>query len=529
MNKKSFLKGAMILGTAGIIVKIIGAFFRIPLANILTDEGMSFYQTPYPIYNWLLVISTAGLPAAIAKTISEKLAKDDLEGAHKIFIVSLRLLTIIGFFSSIVMFFSAEFIATAVKNPLAFYSIRAIAPAIFFISIMAAFRGYFNGHQELVPYGISQVFEQIGRVAVGMTLAIILLKSGEEYSAAGATFGATAGAVVGCLIIYFLYKFKYKSLHIKINKIKKEEAKSIIKKLLKIAIPITIGASIIPIMGIIDLAIVMRRLSEIGLQESANNLYGQLTAYAGALINIPQVVTAGIQISIIPAVASAYTKKKSDELKSIVRNGMRTALIIAMPSAVGLSVMAKEIMYMLYPFQREVAESAYPILQILGIGFVFLAIFQVSAGILQGIGKHKIPAKNLFYGAVVKIILVYYLVGIPSLNIKGAAISTVAAYIIASILNIKSLKLSGFLEIKDKRYVFGPILSSILMGIIIKILYLTIVNIMPNSLATLISIAVAIILYVGMIILTKSITIDELSMIPGGSKIKKLLKKVSNE
>lgn len=529
MSKKSFIKGAMILGTAGIIVKIIGAFFRIPLANLLTDEGMSFYQTPYPIYNWLLVISTAGLPAAIAKTISEKLAKGDKEGAHEIFIVSLRMLIFIGFFSSIVMFFSAGFIATSVKNPLALYSIRAIAPAIFFISIMSAFRGYFNGHQELIPYGVSQVFEQIGRVAVGMTLALILLKSGEEYSAAGATFGATAGAVIGCLIIYLLYKFKYKNLHIKINKVKKEEARKIIKKLLKIAIPITIGASIIPIMGIIDLAIVMRRLTEIGLHETANNLYGQLTAYAGALINIPQVVTAGIQISIIPAVAAAHTKKMSEELKLIVRNGMRTALIIAMPSAVGLSVMAKEIMYMLYPFQREVAESAYPILQILGIGFVFLALFQVSAGILQGMGKHKTPAKNLFYGAVVKIILVYYLVGIPSLNIKGAAISTVVAYIIASILNIKSLKLSGFFEIEDKRNVFGPILSSIAMGMVIKIFYLAIANMMSDSLATLIAISVAVLIYIWMIILTKSITVDELSMIPGGSKIKKLLKKVSNE
>ena len=528
MKKKSFIKGAAILGIAGVLVKVIGAFFRIPLANFLSDEGMSFYQTPYPIYNWLLVISTAGLPAAIAKSVSEKLADDDAVGAHKIFKVSLKLLTVIGIISSVLMYFLAETIAVAVKNPLAVYSIRAIAPAIVFISMMSVYRGYFNGHQELVPYGISQIFEQIGRVIVGLSLALILLGQGEHFAAAGATFGATAGAVVGFIVIVLLYQFKYKEMHIKIEKISRDESKAIIKKLLAIAIPITIGASIIPIMSIIDLAIVMRRLTAIGFGETANDLYGQLTAYAGALINIPQVVTAGIQISIIPAVSAAFAKAKFDELKDIIRNGIRTAVIIGIPSSIGLTVMAKEIMYLLYPLQKEVVVSAAVILQILGSGFVFLSMFQVTAGILQGIGKHKTPAKNLFIGALIKVFLVYFLVGIPWLNIKGAAISTLMTYFIACMLNLRSLNKTGYLHIKNKRYILGPLFSGIVMGVAVKVVYIGLSAVMLDGIATLVSIGLAAVVYMVMIFMTKSISLEELEMIPGGKKIRKLVRKITN-
>ncbi|MBN2259376.1 MAG: polysaccharide biosynthesis protein [Clostridiales bacterium] len=529
MKKKSFIKGAAILGIAGILVKLIGAFFRIPLANFLSDEGMSFYQTPYPIYNWLLVVSTAGLPAAIAKSVSEKLAEQDAEGAHKIFKVSLILLTIIGFISSLLMYFLAETIAVAVKNPLAVYSIQAIAPAIVFISMMSVYRGYFNGHQDLIPYGISQVFEQLGRVIVGLSLALVLLDKGEYYAAAGATFGATAGAIVGFIVIFLLYEFKYKEMHIKTGKISWEESKKIIKKLMAVAIPITIGASIIPIMSIIDLAIVMRRLTEIGLSETANDLYGQLTAYAGALINIPQVITAGIQVSIIPSISASFAKTKYDELKETIRNGIRTALIIGVPSSIGLSVMAKEIMYLLYPMQKEVVASASTILQILGIGFVFLSLFQVTSGVLQGMGHQKTPAKNLFVGAVLKVFLVYFLVGIPSLNIKGAAISTLATYFIACMLNLKSLNKTGFLEIKYKKYILGPVVSGVAMGIFVKIAYYALQQIISTNLATVVSIGLAAILYFVMIFVTKSISIEEMEMIPGGKKIKKMIKKVFHE
>ncbi|OPL07806.1 MAG: hypothetical protein AVO33_03435 [delta proteobacterium ML8_F1] len=525
MKKKSFIKGAAILGISGVLVKGIGAFFRIPLANFLSDEGMSFYQTPYPIYNWLLVVSTAGVPAAIAKTISERLAENDEIGAHKVFRVSLSLMAVIGLVSSVAMFFLAQSIATAVKNPLAVYSIRAIAPAIVFISVMSVFRGYFNGHQDLAPYGISQIFEQLGRVIVGLGLAIALLGRGEEFSAAGATFGATAGAVVGFLVIFLIYEFKYKRRHLDIGIISLKERKQIIRRLMIIAVPITLGASIIPIMSIIDLALVMRRLTAIGMVEQANDLYGQLTAYAGALINIPQVVTAGIQISIIPAVSSAFAIKDYDELRTTVRNGIRTALILGLPSSVGLSVMAREIMYLLYPMQPQVVPSASGILQILGIGFVFLSLFQVTSGVLQGMGKQTTPAKNLLMGGVLKIFLVYYLVAIPALNIRGAALSTVITYFIAAMLNLRSLKRTGFLVMEKAGYVLAPLWASLIMGVFAKLAYLLLRGVTSGGIATLLAILGAVVVYLTLLFYFKGISMDELEMIPGGKKITRVFKR----
>ena len=187
--------------------------------------------------------------------------------------------------------------------------------------------------------------------------------------------------------------------------------------------------------------------------------------------------------------------------------------------------MAKEIMYLLYPLQREVVESAYVILQILGIGFIFLSLFQVTAGVLQGIGKQKLPAKNLFVGAVIKVFLVYTLVGIPFLNIKGAAISTLATYFIACMLNLRSLKKTGFLEMEKARYITGPLISGLFMGIFVRVIYSGLSSLISDNIATLVAILSAVIFYVIMIFVTKSITVEELEMIPGGKKIKRLIKK----
>jgi stage V sporulation protein B len=240
-------------------------------------------------------------------------------------------------------------------------------------------------------------------------------------------------------------------------------------------------------------------------------------------------VTAGIQISIIPSVSAAFAVANYTELKETIRNGIRTALIIGIPAAIGLSVMAKEIMYLLYPMQLEVVDSAYMILKILGIGFVFLALFQVTAGILQGMNLQKVPAKNLFKGALVKVFLVYFLVGIPWLNIRGAAISTLATYFIACMLNLRSLKKTGYLEMQHARNVLGPLISGLVMGVFVKLAYLGLDMILPASLATLLAIALAALLYVVLIFMTKSISLEELEMLPGGKKLRKLIRKGTHE
>ncbi|RKD20917.1 stage V sporulation protein B [Caminicella sporogenes DSM 14501] len=522
----SFLKGAFILGVAGIIVKILGAFFRIPLANIIGDDGMGYYQSAYPIYLLLVVISTAGFPTAIAKLVSEKVAMGDNYAAHRIFKVAFSVLFIIGIITSSILFFGAGFYSKVIiKNPKAYYSTLAIAPALFFVPIMSAFRGYFQGLQNMKPTAISQIIEQMGRVVLGLGLAFILLNKKLEIAAAGATFGATAGSFFGAIMMTYIY-FKYKkSEKIKYTALEKRETTSeIIRNLLTIAIPITIGAAVMPVMQSIDAAIVMRRLQDIGYNASqANGLYGQLTGMANPLINLPQVLTAALQISLVPAVSHLIARKDTKSLFSTIEAGMRISLLIGLPSAVGLVILSKPIMMLLYPRQIDSAINASAILAILGYGIIFLSLFQILTGILQGFGKPFVPVKNLFTGAVVKLILSYILLGISFLNIRGAAIATVIGYAVAAILNFAYIIKMG-IKFNFINVILKPIISVVLMAVVVKFSYSILSSILGNNIATLIAVVLGVVVYGLMLLITKTITEEDLQILPGGSKLQKIFK-----
>ncbi len=526
-RENSFLKGAVILGAAGIVVKILGAFFRIPLANIIGDDGMGYYQSAYPIYLILLVISTAGFPTAIAKLVSEKMAMGDRYGAEKIFRVAFIVLFGVGILSSSVLFFGAKiYTETLIKNPNAYYSTLAIAPALFFVPIMSAFRGYFQGLQNMKPTAISQIIEQLGRVLLGLGLAFVLLDRGLEIAAAGATFGATAGAFFGAILttyIYFLYKRNIKPGR-EISK-EVEGTGLIVKKLLTIAIPITIGAAVLPIMNFIDAGIVMRRLQAIGYSaKQSNSLYGQLTGMANPLINLPQVITAALQISLVPAVSHLVTKRDTKGLYETIEAGMRIALLIGLPAATGLVILAQPIMALLYPLQVESALSASKILSILGYGVIFLSLFQTLTGILQGLGKAFIPVRNLFFGAAVKLILSYILIGIPEINVKGAAIATVIGYGIAAVLNVIYIKNYTNMRLSVIDVFIKPVISVAVMGGTVKYLYGVLNNSLGNNISTLISVITGAIVYGLMLLITKTITEDDFEIMPGGDKLYRLVR-----
>ncbi len=575
MAKKSFFKGAVILGAAGVIVKLLGAFFRIPLANIIGDTGMGYYQTAYPVYVLLLTISTAGIPTAIARLVSEKTALGDHREASRIFKLSFGLMLAIGIITSALLYFGAPAIVGLMKGKEeAIASMKAIAPALLFVPVMASFRGYFQGRQEMTPTGISQVIEQLFRVAAGLGLAVYLLPTGLKYAAAGASSGATIGEFCGlfCIIlIYIARRSKIRrdietqitesgaqiadietqitdveahdireSLSEKTSKSKsknpanddvtltdgkRETGASIIWKIIAIAIPITIGAAIMAIMSAIDLALVARRLIAAGYTSAeANSLYGQISGFAAPLINIPQVITQAISISLVPAVASAYSLKDRKFLQYNVTFGIRTSMLIGLPCAVGLIVLARPIMLLLYYTQKESALNAAGSLAILAFGAAFLALVQTLTGILQGIGKQMIPVKNLLIGAVVKIIITYVLTGIYSVNIKGAAIGTVAAYITAAALDLIAVR--KHLGIKlDVRLTFAkPALCALIMGLVAAITYRCVMHFCGNTISTLAAVLLGVAVYAVLILAFKAITPDEIEKLPKGKKIIKLLK-----
>lgn len=530
MVKKSFIQGAVILGIAGIIIKIMGAFFRIPLANMIGDEGMGYYQTAYPIYVLFLTLATAGIPIAISKMVSERIATDNHYEAYRVFRISFILLFTIGICSSAILFFGAEYIVNAIGNPGAKYAMMTIAPALLFVPIMAAYRGYFQGMQNMKPTAVSQVAEQFFRVLTGLTLAYFLVKYSREFAAAGASFGATAGAIAGLIAVMAVYYYKKVSLKSDVERtyrVSTEKGTRILASILMIAIPVTIGAAIMPIMNTIDVGIVMRRLQDTGWSEgAANGLYGQLTGMAGPLINFPQVMTQAIAMSLVPAIAAAYKQRDMNFLNYNIRLGIRSAILVGLPCALGMMTLAEPIMLLLYPMQKASAASAAPCLFIMAFGVIFLSTVQTLTGVLQGLGKPMIPVINLFIGAIVKIILTYTLTGIGSINVKGAAIGTVAAYIVASTLNIIAVKRYTGVKIDMTMTFVKPVSSAIIMSAAVWVSYRLLFGFFGNSLSTVISIPVGMLVYCTMLFVTKAIKKEELKYIPKSGKIISIMNKI---
>lgn len=529
MTKESFLRGAAILGIAGFLVKILGAVYRIPLANIIGAEGLGYYQTAYPIYNLLFSISTAGLPVAIAKLVSEKRALGDYRGGQRVFKISFIGLFIGGILTSSFVFFGAEFITNKVQNPNAYYSMIALTPALFFVPIMSAFRGYFQGTQNMAPTALSQIVEQIFRVAVGLFLAYTLLDKGLPLAAGGASFGASAGAIFGTITMILIYLKRRRNIRAEISRSSvytEEKTSKIIKDILAIAIPISIGACVVPLFNIMDVTIVMKRLQGLGYsQTEANNQWGQLTGFAQTLINFPQVFSIALAMSLVPAVSDAYARKNYDSIRRITRSGIRITLLIGLPSAMGLFILATPIINLLYggnPIEVQLSTGA--ILKVLSFSVIFLTLVQSLTAILQGLGKPIIPVRNLFIGAVCKSFLSFILVGIPGIEIKGAAISTIAAYLIAATLNYIEVKKSTKTEFKFGRLLIGPILSVVVMTLGVWFVYVSIYTTIGSKLATVIAILIGILVYGFLLLVTGSINSDDFQILPKGDKISKILK-----
>ena len=528
-KNKSFLQGAVILGFAGIIIKVLGAFFRIPLANIIGDDGMGYYQTAYPIYNLFLTLAIAGIPTAIARMVAERTALDRRYEAHRVFRVSFWLLLATGVVTSGILFLFAGPITRAIKEPGAIYCMQAIAPALLFCPLMSSFRGYFQGLQDMRPTAVSQVVEQLFRVAVGLGLAILLLPRGVNIAAAGASFGATAGALAGFIGIGFVYLKHRRAILQEVESGRTtdvESVKSILKDILIIAVPITIGSAVLPVINTIDTAIVKTRLISVGFDsDTARALYGQLTGMAAPLLNFPQVLLQAVSMSIVPVIASAYKRSETKFMHQNINLAMRYSAILSIPCAVGMSVLATPIMLLFYPRVRESAVSAGGCLQILAYGVIFLGMAHALNGILQGIGKQMIPVVNLCLGALVKIFLTYTLTGIPALNVRGAAISTVAAYLTAACLDFRAMmKFTGTKV--DFGLTFGrPAACAAVMGFLVWHIYRLCHSFMGNALSVVISICCGILAYFILIFVFKAITVDELEGLPKGKKLAAFLRR----
>ena len=432
--------------------------------------------------------------------------------------------TVISLVSFALCFFGAHFLAVSYfKNPGAENSIKAISIALLFAPIAASLRGYFQGQQEMTPTAVSQVFEQFARVIVGLAIAYAFFRTSLENAAAGATFGASAGMIVAMIVLIIIYVRTKDDRKRRFAEsiIKEEDDRARLRELIGIVVPIAIGSCIMPLMMLIDGAVVMRRLQATGWTlQMSKVLYGLISGYCDPLVNLPVVFVDAITISLIPAVTTAFTLKIKEDLDRNIKTGLKTMMVIAYPCAVGLMVLAGPILHMLYPEKPEEADLAVTTLQILALSIITLAIMRTLSSSLQGIGKMTLPVFNLFIGAVVKIIVTYILVGIPSLNVNGAAIGSVMAYLSAGLLNYRGLRKYADVDLDLRRIFIRPLYASLIMGAAAAGVYKLVYMLHPSNLtATGVSIIIAVIVYFVMIFLTKAVTREELALVPKGDRI----------
>ena len=520
-NKDSFLKGALILGAAGVVVKIMGAFFRIPLGNLIGSTGMGYYQAVYPVYTLFLTLATAGFPTALAKLVSEKRAIGDYGGAAKTFRVASTVLFLTGLVSFCIFYFGADFIVNGImKNEGALASMKAIAPALLFVPLMSSFRGYFQGRREMSKIAISQMVEQFFRVVLGIAIAYYWMVSfGPEQGAAGGVLGAAIGG-------FALRTSKERRAELELSKnFRVESTKTVLKRILYVAVPITIGACVMPLVNMVDSIVVVRRLQETGFDvDTANSLLGQLTGMAMATVNLPVFIDQAIGMSLVPSISEAYALNQRGRVKKEARNGIKLILIIVLPCAFGLAALATPIMSLLYPSETGAIGK---MLFACAPSAIFLGLIYAQNGILQGMGKPMVPVIALAIGMVFKVILSYTLTGIPSINIFGSAIGTLTAYAVAALIEFLYIKKHLNMKFSKKEFLLKPLLTVITMFVVVKMSYaLTFKILASNTLSTLISIMIGGLVYVIVLLAIGGMRKEEILLMPKGEKIYRMLKKL---
>lgn len=527
-KSSSFVKQAAILAFAGLFARLLGFLYRLPLTNMIGDEGNGIYSAGYYIYTFFLVMSSSGLPVAISKMVSERYALKQYKSAHRVFKVSLIVATVAGTIGMFVMLFGASWFTMIIKSPGSYYAILTLTPTILIVAVMAVFRGYFQGMNTTIPTAVSQVIEQIFHAVFSIFLAYIFVKTSVEAGAAGATAGCGIGALAGLIFIVFVYYITKPRINKKLRRdkseVKGESDKKIALELIKIAIPIITGTAIFSMTNLIDMQMVMGRLTYKGAYtiKQATELYGQLTGKYVTLTTLPVSISTAFATAILPTIATSVVLKDKEGLNRKINTTLRITMLISIPAAIGIGVLGDQILLLLFPKYS----GGGILLKVGAISIIFLALSQIVTGILQGVGKVYVPAVNALIGAVVKIPLNYILISIPSINVVGAVISTIVCYMIASILNLIALVKYTEVIPDFKSILVKPLISSAIMALACYVFY-NFLNMFlnNNSISTIVSIIVSMLVYMLFMVLIKGVDKNDLQLVPLGGKVIKFLSK----
>ena len=588
-RQNTFFGGAAILAVGILVVKLIGMFYKIPLVNIIGAQGNSDFSNAYNIYAVLLTISTAGLPVAVSKLVSEANALNRQNQVRSIFRTSMVLFLALGLLSFLLMYFRADWLAEMMHDTKAAAGIKALAPAVVCVGCLAAFRGYTQGHQDMVPTSVSQIIEAMCKLVVGLALAWWLIKAGQpDYiAAAGAITGVTVGTVVALAYMLIRYTLR-RSREQRRADDRPDSMGGIMADILRIAVPITLSASMVGIVTVIDSSLVQGQLQRALLERPAcwelyrefidfaplqaaldswkaalpegqgatialltqqaeqgaagaqqlrellesvsRTLYGN---YSGALniYNLPTSLMAAITASVIPAVSGALARRDRRGAGKITGSALRITALLAFPMGVGLFVMGTPIMQLLYPALS--AQLAGPLLSTLGLATVFVCMMLVCNSVLQAHGFVNLPVLVMLLGGGLKIVTNYHVVVQPGIGIYGAPMGNILCFGLCLALDLVVIarvipKRPAYLPIFIK-----PLLASLAMGgaawavngLLTRLLsHGGELSRMGCALTVFLSIGVAMVVYMVLVVALRIISRDDLALMPKGDKIARLLR-----
>lgn len=562
-STKLFVNGVLILTISNILVKAIGLLFKIPLHDILGDDGMGYFNAAYTIYTTFFMVSTAGLPVAISYMISRSRAAGNFGQVKKIMRIAFAVFFVIGAVGSSALFFGAGFFSENVaKIPESKYCIMAIAPTLFFVCLTSAFRGYFQGHQVMWPTAVSQLLESLGKLVIGILLANWSIARGDALpvTAAWTIFGLTVGVLCGMGFIW-ITKLLYNTQKINAEyelpdsyTMPSAPAKSLLRELVVMAIPVTLSSSVMSLANLIDLTVISRQLQWIGFtSKGAAALYGNYTTLAVPMFNLIPVLVYPIGYSLVPMISALLVKKEKDEARRVTTSSLKTAAILSMPCTVGMAVLSYPILSLIYGggsllakytsensellqdamFMSYITDTtssaslAAPLLSILAVSSFLVCMLAITNSVLQAHKKPYLPLISMLIGAAVKIAASFLLIGNPSIGIYGAPLSTDICYIVVVICNFYfCARYADFCPSVRKVFV-KPLLSAALCGLAAIGSYALATSVIGQSrLVTIFAIAAAAVVYFAALLLLKALEKEDFDFIPKGQIMYRILRKM---
>lgn len=537
----AFLVQGAILASAGIITKIIGVIYRIPLINIMGDQGQAYYGIAFEIYAIALLLTSYSLPLAVSKLVSARVAKGERRNAFRVFKAALIFAITAGTAIGLIVFFGSDFIAGKIMamEP-SKYALRVLAPCLLVVAVMGVIRGYFQGLGTMLPTAISQILEQIVNAVVSVVGASYLFEFGKKaaetkakeylpaaYGAAGGTLGTLCGAIAGLLFLAFVFLAYRKIIKRQLRRDHsryQESYSDIFTVLFYTITPVILSTAVYQSTKILDAGIFSNIMDVQGMaKEKYETLWGMYTGKFNTLVNVPLAIANAVGASVIPSLTAAVTSGNRKLVYSKIQLATRFTMIISIPSMVGCMVLARPVLDLLFSGNNKVPT----LLLITGsVTIVFYSLSTITNAMLQGVNRMTIPIRNAAISLVIHLVALFIMLVAFKMNIFAVIGGTIVFSFSMCVLNQRALHREiGYKQEKMKTFVI-PLMASIIMGVVALISQMILEIILPQKIATVLTLFVAVIVYGVALLLLGGLTEEEILAMPKGHLLVKVLKKV---